>query len=177
MNTQWHNYYLRQPYDKTRERQRRLRQAHRSDGFRCGTCGAGSVRLYRDFYMFLRRSWLRCNRCLESTEMIVPCVTARDGSVWGHRARPEVDITRWYARPDADASPSAPRWVRGDGSPEGWRVTLPHDYRPMDRAARTLYLPGFIAYHSSHGPVTDLSIWSADTGLVFARLDNRHSHH
>lgn len=121
MRSQWWNY-INGPYNKTREKRRRLRQRHRADGFKCGKCGARSVRLYRDYGTFLRTSELRCNACLTSTEWMVPCVSASDGTVWGYTSCPESDIARWYARPDADKGTAAPRWNRRDGQAEGWRV-------------------------------------------------------
>lgn len=82
--------------------------------FACGLCGRRYVRLYRDYGMFLRVAELRCNVCIESTSFMVPCVTSPGGMVWGHCDGPAGDVDRWLVRPDADLSPGAPRWDRGE---------------------------------------------------------------
>lgn len=92
------------------------------------------MRLYRGFGSALHKDDLRCNACLQTTAFMVPCVSAPNGSIWAWDECPGEDIARWYARHDTTDARGAPRWGRGDGRPEGWRVERQQPTDPQDES-------------------------------------------
>jgi len=82
-------------------------------GYKCGVCGVGGVKLWRDYNMVLDGLTLQCRACCEKSSerqkrpdgdqigWNVPAIPTPDGSTfWGYTSVPMAAVDWWKALPE-----------------------------------------------------------------------------
>jgi len=83
--------------------------------FRCGTCKATGVRLYRPYGSVFRAEDNECNACVaargrDHMGWMVPLCSDEDGSIWGYTSVPPKDHNKFLLLPEKD--PTTWSWDR-----------------------------------------------------------------